>query len=284
MLQTRDENGGRLSREEIQVQALLLTPLSPSWRWISPPYCRTQPFICWNFPPEPPLLCSPVECEYLIEFDMTTSDYLYLHGFASSPQSTKAQYLRERFFQSQIPLKILDLNQGDFSHLTLTRQLKQVLAELPPAQTPVTIIGSSFGGLTAAWLGQQHSQVQRLVLLAPAFGFLSHWRSSLGEVQIKQWQESGSLSVYHYGEKRSLPLDYQFLVDLSQYQEQRLQQPVPTLILHGRYDDVIPIQSTRDYSSERPWVKLIELESDHTLTNVMPEIWQAIQEFCRLRP
>ncbi|MGK7876099.1 MAG: YqiA/YcfP family alpha/beta fold hydrolase [Xenococcaceae cyanobacterium] len=213
---------------------------------------------------------------------MTKSDYIYLHGFASSPQSTKAQYLRDRFSESQIPLKILDLNQGDFSHLTLTRQLQQVEAAFPSPQTPVTIIGSSFGGLTAAWLAQQYAQVQRLVLLAPAFGFLSHWLSSLGEAQVKQWQESGYLSIYHYGEKRSLPLHYQFVVDISHYQEQQLQQPVPTFILHGRYDDVIPIQSSRDYACQRPWVELIELESDHTLTNVMPEIWLAIQRFCQL--
>ena len=122
---------------------------------------------------------------------MITPDYIYLHGFASSPQSAKAQYLGNRFSESQINLKILDLNQGDFSHLTLTRQLKQVEAELPSNQIPVTLIGSSFGGLTSAWLGEKYPQVKRLVLLAPAFGFLSHWLSMLGEAQVKQWQESG---------------------------------------------------------------------------------------------
>ena len=74
---------------------------------------------------------------------------------------------------------------------------------------PVTIIGSSFGGLTAAWLGQQYQQVQRLILLAPAFGFLSHWLPQLGQQQVKQLQDLGYLSVYHYGEQRTLPLHYQ---------------------------------------------------------------------------
>src|SRR5512136_1301514 len=101
--------------------------------------------------------------------------YIYLHGFASSPQSAKAKYLRDCFQTRQIDIKVPDLNQGDFSHLTLTRHLKQVAAEFPPAPAPVAIIGSSFGGLTAAWLGQRHPQVQRLVLLAPAFQFLAHW-------------------------------------------------------------------------------------------------------------
>ncbi len=55
---------------------------------------------------------------------MKTATYIYLHGFASSPSSTKAQYLRARFASLQINLNIPDLNQGDFSHLTLTRQLQ----------------------------------------------------------------------------------------------------------------------------------------------------------------
>ena len=131
---------------------------------------------------------------------MNKPEYIYLHGFASSPQSAKAQYLRDCFLAAEIQLKILDLNQGDFSHLTLTRQLQQTVAAFPSSQIPVTIIGSSFGGLTAAWLGEKHLQIQRLVLLAPAFGFLAHWLPKLGEAQLRQWQETGYLSVEHYGE------------------------------------------------------------------------------------
>ena len=80
--------------------------------------------------------------------------FIYLHGFASSPESTKAVYLRDRFAELQINLTIPDLNQGDFSHLTISRQLEQVAAELPPPPTPVTLIGSSLGGLTAAHAAQ----------------------------------------------------------------------------------------------------------------------------------
>ncbi|MDJ0637010.1 MAG: YqiA/YcfP family alpha/beta fold hydrolase [Xenococcaceae cyanobacterium MO_188.B29] len=205
---------------------------------------------------------------------MTT--YIYLHGFASSPRSNKAQYLRDRFTEIGINLKIIDLNAGDFSHLTLTRQIEQTRSAFPPDNSSVTIIGSSFGGLTAAWLGEKYSQVQRLILLAPAFGFLSHWLPKLGEVQVQQWQKSGYLSVYHYGEKRELPLHYQFIADAQQYNESHLKRLLPTLILHGQNDEVIPIEASRNYINQHPWTKLIELESDHALADVMPKIWQAI--------
>lgn len=211
-----------------------------------------------------------------------TSIYIYLHGFASSPYSVKAQYLRDRFAQSQIPLILPDLNQGDFSNLTLTRQLQQVAAQFRETETPITLIGSSLGGLTAAWLGEKYPQVERLVLLAPAFGFLDRWLNRLGTTEVKQWEERGSLLVYHYGEKRSLPINYSFVTDTRQYQDHQLQRPVPTLILHGQRDEIVPIEYSRDYAQQRPWVELRELNSDHGLTDAMEQIWLAIAEFCQL--
>ncbi len=204
-----------------------------------------------------------------------------MHGFASSPQSTKAVYLRDRFAELQINLNIPDLNGGDFSHLTITRALNQVAGGFPPQGTMVTLIGSSLGGLIAAQVAQKYTQVKDLILLAPAFGFLSHWLPQLGAEKLEQWQTQKYLMVYHYGEMRSLPLHYDFVPDAANYQEQQLSRPIPTLILHGRHDEVIPIRASRDFA-QRPWVQLIELESDHALGDVLPQIWDIIQVFCQL--
>ncbi|MBD2569533.1 YqiA/YcfP family alpha/beta fold hydrolase [Anabaena lutea] len=209
------------------------------------------------------------------------NSFIYLHGFASSPKSTKAQDISDRFTQLHIKLKIPDLNADDFSHLTITRQLNQVAAEFSNS-APVTLIGSSLGGLTSAHLGEKYPQVQRLVLLAPAFGFLSHWLPKLGEKALKRWQQEQYLLVHHYGEGRELPLSYNFVTDAAQYLEKNLQRPIPTLILHGKQDEVIPITASREFANSRPWVKLVELDSDHALGNVSTEIWQAIHSFCHL--
>jgi predicted esterase YcpF (UPF0227 family) len=112
-------------------------------------------------------------------------NHIYLHGFASSPNSTKAKDLSSRFAQIPINLTIPDLNAEDFSHLTISRQINQIY-RLFSDSSPVTLIGSSLGGLTAAYLAQQHSQIQRLVLLAPAFGFLSHWLEYSNEKMIQK--------------------------------------------------------------------------------------------------
>lgn len=214
--------------------------------------------------------------------------YVYLHGFASSPNSAKAQYLTDRFQALGLTLHLPDLNQHDFYRLTLTRQIQQVESLLTEqlteqlADQPVTLIGSSFGGLTAAWLGERCPQIDRLVLLAPAFYFLRHWLPKLGSEQVDRWRTDNALLTYHYSQQRMLPISYQIVTDLSQYDESQIQRPIPTLILHGQHDEVIPIQASRAFAASRPWVQLIELDSDHALGNVQPEIWQAVQTFCQL--
>jgi len=208
---------------------------------------------------------------------MNTLNYIYLHGFASSPKSAKAQYLANR-----IELSIPDLNRDDFTHLTLTRQIEQVADRYLKSSASVNLIGSSFGGLTAAWLAEKYDKIDRLILLAPAFNFLSHWLPKLGRKQLQQWQETGYLSVYHYGQSTLLPLHYQFILDLEGYREEKLQKPIPTLIFHGVDDDVIPIDSSREYGATRPWVQLIELKDDHSLMKTMPQIWRAIRDFCQI--
>ena len=206
--------------------------------------------------------------------------YIYLHGFASSPKSNKAQYLRNRLSaEKSIDLNVLDLNQGDFSNLTLSRQIAQTISAFPDSEEPIVLIGSSFGALTCAWVAQKSDRVKKNVLLAPAFGFPQSWYSRLGSVQVEQWQESGVLPIYHYGMEKQTPLRYEFLQDARKYSLAELTRSLPTLIIHGINDDVVPIQVSRDYAKQHSQVKLIELDSDHGLNDSQARIWQEIQEF-----
>jgi uncharacterized protein len=202
-------------------------------------------------------------------------DYFYLHGFASGPKSSKALILRDRLHAQGITLTIPDFNQPNFRELTLTRQLQQVEA-LFSKDKPVTLIGSSFGGATAAWLAQRNPQVQNLVLLAPAFGFATYHRSVLTPDQITRWRSDEPLSVYHYAQQKELLLDYKFVEDLQQYDESELTRSVNTTIIHGIHDTVIPVQSSRDYVRDRPWCSLIEVESEHGLDNAIDQIWTLV--------
>ncbi|HUE31238.1 MAG TPA: YqiA/YcfP family alpha/beta fold hydrolase, partial [Verrucomicrobiae bacterium] len=93
----------------------------------------------------------------------------YLHGFASGPGSTKAQFFRARLAEHGVALEIPDLA-PDFTHMTVTGMLATVEAIL--ARGPVVLLGSSLGGYLAALAAARRpDHVPGLVLFAPAFGF-----------------------------------------------------------------------------------------------------------------
>jgi len=91
---------------------------------------------------------------------------VYLHGFASSPSSTKARYFREKLEAAGAVVDVPDLAEGDFQHLTITGQMR--VLERVAGGRPVSLIGSSMGGYLAALYAARHTEVERLALLAPA--------------------------------------------------------------------------------------------------------------------
>jgi len=204
--------------------------------------------------------------------------FFYLHGWASSPESNKARFFRQQFVEQGIELQIPDLNQDDFFHLTLTRQIHQVEALLPPE--PVTMLGSSFGGLTALWIAQRQPQIKQLILLAPALNFATYSLALLTEEQRHQWFMQKELKIHHYGYEREMSLSYHFIEDLQSYSDVGLHRCLPTLIFHGHHDEVISIQSSRDFATGHPWIELVELDSDHSLANVHGQMWENIYKCC----
>ena len=97
-------------------------------------------------------------------------NYLYLHGFASSPQSTKARYIQKKFAELGLALHVPDLNLTDFSTVTLSDQLAYLNLTYLNDNEPLVVIGSSLGGFLAVQLAAQNPLVQKIVLFAPAFG------------------------------------------------------------------------------------------------------------------
>ena len=203
--------------------------------------------------------------------------FVYLHGFASSPSSRKARFFAERFRELGIGLETPDLAQGDFRNLTLTAQLN-LIAQLGRDQ-PVSLIGSSMGGYLAALYAARHpGNVEKLVLLAPAFSFTSRWPQLLGEPAMEQWKRTNTLKVFHYSEGREVELGYQLVEDAEQYEAYpEVEQPV--LIFHGRHDTVVPPEFSVTFAERHPNARLHLLDSDHELTNVLDTMWIETEEF-----
>jgi pimeloyl-ACP methyl ester carboxylesterase len=202
--------------------------------------------------------------------------YIYLHGFASSPQSSKAQYFAARFAERGLNLRVPALDDGDFEKLTLSRQLR--IVEREAGGDCCVLIGSSMGGYVAALAAARMPHVQKLVLLAPAFAFPSRWRDVFGPEKLARWKSEGAIALYHYGERRERLLGYQLIEDAAGFEDfPDFQQPA--LILHGLRDDVVPVSLSEAFAATHAHVRLQAFESGHELTDVLPGLWAAAEEF-----
>ncbi len=194
---------------------------------------------------------------------------IYLHGFASGPTSKKAAFFCDRLPATEVP----DLAACDFEHLTITGQL-QVITDLARGE-PVALVGSSMGGYLAALYAARHTEVTKLVLMAPAFGFVKRWS---GMADVDAWRRTGFLEVYHYGEKRTCQLHYGLLEDAAQYEDfPDFRQPA--LVFHGSQDTVVPAHLSSEFAASHTNARLRLLDSDHELLNVLDLIWQESEPF-----
>jgi pimeloyl-ACP methyl ester carboxylesterase len=199
-----------------------------------------------------------------------------LHGFASSPASRKARFFSERLAEEHCVLETPALDEGDFPHLTISGQLR--LVERLLGNDPAILIGSSLGGYLAALYAARHREIERLVLLAPAFDFVRLWGESIGPQGLEDWKRDGVMTVFHYGQNRQLPLFYSFLEDAMQFE------PVPefgqpALLLHGDQDSTVPVGSSVAFAEVHANARLVRLDAGHEMTESLEQIWREARPF-----
>lgn len=208
---------------------------------------------------------------------------IYLHGFASSPDSTKATYIGAQLRRHGWPMRCPDLNQPDFATLTMSRMLDQVTTLLEDNGAPTTLIGSSLGGalaiLAAARVG---AKVDRLVLMAPAVMFAKPGHHLLPPERVEEWRRTGALPFFHYAASEERPLDFAFYEDSLRYDPFTAVFPQPTLIFQGLRDTAVDPRTVEQFASGRPNVTLSLLDDDHQLSASLPRMWVDIEAFLGL--
>lgn len=208
--------------------------------------------------------------------------YLYLHGFCSGKNSYKGSFLRERFAEHGLQLQTPDLNGEEFERTTVSRQLAEVEGLCSSLSGGITLMGSSLGAWLAVLLAEKNQQIENLVLIAPAFRFASRRQSHLSPRQLKSWRRDGFIEVFHYGFGENRRLHHRFLEDALTYEDTPLLRQLPTLIIHGRHDEVVDAQLSIDFARSHPQAQLLLLNSDHQMTDQVEAIWEAVRRFLAL--
>jgi uncharacterized protein len=211
---------------------------------------------------------------------------LYLHGFASGPQSSKGLAFGEHFARLGLSIERLNLRLPSLENLRLSAGLAAARAAIGGARDRAVMIGSSLGGLTAALAAAADPRVCALVLMAPAFQMVERWKARLGEAALGRWRESGWLEIDDYASRSKSRVDFGFLEDAGTVEASLPQESggwpdvrVPTLILHGQGDTVVDIQTSRQFAAGKRHVRLVELDDGHELTASIPRLLDEAQRF-----
>jgi uncharacterized protein len=196
---------------------------------------------------------------------------IYLHGFGSGPLTAKGTALGQRLAGVLSTWTIPDLEGGDFTGLTMDAILARAeaaLQALPADGAPVLLVGSSLGGYTAALLaaqGRAH-RVGGILLIAPAFGFTTHWTAQLGAAGVAAWRRTGSRPFFHFGAQREVPLGVGFYESCLLLPELPGPAVQPVSVVHGRQDATVDHRVSLAYARECEGVELHLVNGDHRLT------------------
>jgi pimeloyl-ACP methyl ester carboxylesterase len=206
----------------------------------------------------------------------------YLHGFASSARSSKAAFFTERLRARGVSVHCPDLNDPDFSTMTISRMLDQVCGAaraLPEGET-LALIGSSLGAFVAVQAALRlGTHVDRMVLLAPALDLGGRRMETMGDRGLEKWRETNQLNVFHYGYGRVIPIHYELYTDAGRYDSLGASLTMPILVFQGKHDTAVDPGTVEQWGSTRPNVELHMLDDDHQLHASLEEIWRETARF-----
>lgn len=211
--------------------------------------------------------------------------WVYLHGFASSPQSQKAQFFRQRLEEAGLPVLVPDLNVPSFEELTITAMLEtfDALVAALPQDATIGIIGSSLGGLVALFAAGRHASVRRLLLLAPPLGLFRTTLLGLGQAGLRRWEQAGYQEFHHHGTGEARRVSARFIHDARKYDESQLKLAIPITIVHGTRDEFVDPHVSVLYAHHRRNVTLHLVDDDHSLLASCTQIWEWLWKDIRPR-
>jgi pimeloyl-ACP methyl ester carboxylesterase len=210
---------------------------------------------------------------------------VYLHGFASSPASSKAARFRSELEARGVEVSCPDFNEPAFETLTTTRMLGQVRACLDQVKNgPVALVGSSLGAFVAVHAAALDTTglIDRLILLAPALDFGGNRLRYLGPDGIEEWRRSGKLRVFHHAAGEEREVGFALYEDAAAYDAITLPTRLPTLVFQGDRDASVDPEMVRLWAEGRPLVDLRTLPDDHQLTASLDLIWRESAPFLGL--
>ena len=220
-----------------------------------------------------------------------------VHGFASGRRGAKARHLSRALPELGWTVVAPDLqghgdSGGSFAGLTIERSIRDVLrvAALPEvSDAPRRVLcGSSFGGLVAAWTAVEHPALfERLVLIAPAFGFLDRYVGGLSAGALRAWEDGRPHRAQTPAGPRDLDADIVRERPRRPWRRVAADLRTPTLLVHGRQDTSVPWEASARFvaATGRDVVRAAYLDAaDHRMSGHLDALVELVAAFLGTPP
>lgn len=210
---------------------------------------------------------------------------MYLHGLGSGPQSHKGVLVRDHFKALGCSVSLPSITVPNLEQLSPLEAIELVRDEVVArAGGPLVLVGSSFGAFVAihAVSGMKPSRrghLRRLVLLAPVFNPWDATSGLLTPERERAWREKGVAPVLDLESGKEVPVHYRFVEELRGLDSRLIELPVPTLIIHGIQDEVVPVSQSQSFAEGRPEVTLELVDDAHQLLKDPPKMLESIERF-----
>ena len=134
-------------------------------------------------------------------------------------------------------------SEGKFTDYTLSDWIAdaRIVVNMLRDGPPISIVGNSLGGWIAWLVAQEFQEIERLVLIAPAFNMMGVRAHSISEERRQAWLTAGWMPWDDEPAHRDWPLSWKWVEESEAYWKtsfDRLRR-VNTTILHGLQDTAI---------------------------------------------
>jgi pimeloyl-ACP methyl ester carboxylesterase len=216
-----------------------------------------------------------------------TQKLLYLHGLGSGSRSAKSELIQRHFsvrgFEVALPSVSLPSLEKLSPELVISTIEREIRASL---NQNLVVVGSSFGGFVASHAlsrlaPEEQARVRQVVLIAPLFDPWDPKDALLTPERDVEWREKGEYPLADLEKGVNVPVHYKFVEELRRFKATDISFHIPTLVVHGRQDEIVPVQQSEEFARLRPWVHLKILEDGHQLLKDPAGLAALIEAFLR---
>jgi len=204
--------------------------------------------------------------------------WIHLHGFATDVWGSKIEFARNYFKRTgTFSFFAMDMDYEKHTTTEVLDVLEALVLGFSQRFENITLCGSSHGAYVAVnYLRfRKRGNIKTLLLLAPSFETLGLIIKELGEEKVSGWLK-GKEPLRLTEEGREVEIREDFAADIIRNGYEIIEDnrvnfpvspPVEVVIVHGKRDEVVPVERSRLFASKVRVKRFIEVEDDHQLSS-----------------